>query len=316
LGTNVFLALSGFFTVYLLIDRGQPPLAFLRRRLARLYPPYLIVASALIATQIFLHGFDWLGTHPIRLISAQLLLVPIAIQGYPWLLTAWTVAMIVSFYFAVAALTALGWRGVPPRLRLAISLVAIAGCALGANHPQHHLNMDPLGVWLGRGLYLFLGMALAEWKALRPAGPFSPQENLALAVPGGAALAARFALLSASETVHRLSFVALTAFGTAALLALVLVPPAAPRGAAFLRSRLLLLLGAFAYPLYLVELPVIQIVHKIGGLRLLEAIERPHFLLLSLFVQLGLALAVAWMLEQFLLACRLAWSRRHGAETS
>jgi exopolysaccharide production protein ExoZ len=105
LGSSFFMLLSGSFA-YSAMKHGKSFGPFIRARLCRLYPLYLVVATAYIAGSLLIPSMSKLPARPgpvAVFLLETLLLLPGVIPVKPIMDVGWTLSFIVLFYFISAA---------------------------------------------------------------------------------------------------------------------------------------------------------------------------------------------------------------------
>jgi exopolysaccharide production protein ExoZ len=172
-GSSFFMLVSAFFT-YGSMMRGRRNFGeFLRGRLVRLYPLYLIMTMVYIVGSIAIPSMSKLPPNPhdaLVFIIETLLFLPGLLPIRPLMDVSWTLSFIVLFYFVEAGITRLFQRyGFAWRTRFFLLLgMAIVWAVAG----------DLLHCWEPRTAALWVGMALWELVARMSA----PDERLRSAV--------------------------------------------------------------------------------------------------------------------------------------
>ena len=115
LGSSFFMLLSGFFG-YGLLMRGKRGFGeFIRGRLWRLYPLYLIMSTAYVVGSILIPKMSKLPADPSHTavyLLESLLLLPGVFPISPLMDVAWTLSFVMLFYFVEGAMASLfhAWR--------------------------------------------------------------------------------------------------------------------------------------------------------------------------------------------------------------
>jgi exopolysaccharide production protein ExoZ len=113
-GVDLFFVLSGFLIYGSLIDREQPFLGFMRRRVERLYPTFSVVFLVYLVLSYTVPSESKLPTSPGELslyLLANYLLLPGIFPIKPMITVAWSLSFEMFFYLLVPLLvTGLGMR--------------------------------------------------------------------------------------------------------------------------------------------------------------------------------------------------------------
>jgi exopolysaccharide production protein ExoZ len=197
LGVDLFFMLSGYLIYGTLIARRQPFAGFIRRRIQRLYPAFLVVLVLYLGLSLLLPAESKLpqgGWQAAGYILANLLLLPGILDIQPIITVAWSLSYEMAFYLAVPLLVeGLGWRGREPRVRiLAVLAAVVAAQAFGLPHPR--MGMFACGMILADLLPLLRGrLRGAAWlDPLALAAMAGYGAILLLGGPGVAGFAALF----------------------------------------------------------------------------------------------------------------------------
>lgn len=286
-GVTLFFVLSGFCIHLPQARRGADRVAvgpFAARRFWRLYPAYaasiLFAVFALALPKLLLaaggRSFDW--WHEVRgadaLVNAAFLQ-----QVWPESLTFngvyWTLVYEVQFYAAYPALL-FGVR------RLGLAPV---GAALLAS--EVYLAYFPVAVpcfFLGRYFEWFLGVVAAEVVAGRARTP-----------PGAATICAGVGFAAGVAAVLRPDLYPLRDLGFAVgYFGLLLLAAGRPRVTALFGRPQLAAVGQFSYSLYLVHIPVIDLVWVGLDRLVLPRTHAPGLVQWAAVAALPLSLAVAY----------------------
>ncbi|PWS38633.1 hypothetical protein DFH01_05015 [Falsiroseomonas bella] len=307
---DAFIIVSGFVIFYLLDTAREGYGLFLKRRLLRLYPVYLIcllVSAALLPMLIRVYG-DAPFPHPhndylvaiarasLDQLPAQLLAhlgmvhstVPPSLlkhSNYAILSQGWSLSLEWQFYVIAPALLWLLLRGGIVALATIAAACAVHFLVAG---PQGFLPRHIPEFALGIACYLF-------WRQrIVPAWP--------LLLPAGMALA--------YLTTHNPAVVVWT---TVFLATLQPASIGAPLVNAVLTSTPLMTLGRWSYSVYLSHTIVLLLMKGAFGAMGVAALGQwPYFLLLLAATVAG-TLAVSALLYRLVEAPCIAWGRRLGA---
>ena len=162
-GSSFFMLLSGYFA-YSTLLRGKRRFGeFLRGRLRRLYPLYLVVTAVYLLGFMGLPAMSRLPADPrdaVVYIAQNLLFLPGVLPIVPLMEVAWTLSFIVFFYFIDGAVVNVFRRfQTPPKLR--ILLLAAAGLLWA-------LVTCFTDYWPPRTCVFWVGMVFAEVVAAKP----------------------------------------------------------------------------------------------------------------------------------------------------
>jgi peptidoglycan/LPS O-acetylase OafA/YrhL len=158
LGSSFFMLLSAFFA-YGSRRRGTTSFQdFVRGRVFRLYPLYLIMTAVYIAGSLLLPRFSKLPTDPgaaVLLILESTLLLPGLLPIKPIMDVAWTLSFVMYFYFIEAGVAALFRRLqlTRPWRTAILAAIAILWAAAGDGSVTW---------WERRTAAFWVGMALCE----------------------------------------------------------------------------------------------------------------------------------------------------------
>lgn len=263
-GVAFFFVLSGFIIVLIHgRDVGHPRQLwpYLRRRLVRIYPTYLLIFAAVYGGALFVPSLREAMPTDIGVLVKSLMLLPqdpavVGGTGAPVIVVAWSLQYEMAFY-AVIALAI-----VHPAL-CAAAVVSVVGCVAWAawgGTPQF-----PVSFFANELMLLFAmgaGAALLTWGTWRFASPGRV----------AAVSTAAFFVIGAwsvwRNDPHNLWFnLAYGLFGAVAIVALTQAERTDP---ARFASRTLVLLGDSSYALYLIHFPLIAVLCKLAiavGLR-------------------------------------------------
>lgn len=128
-GVDLFFVLSGYLIYGSLIRKKQPYVAFMWRRLRRLYPVFLVVLSTYLLLFFALPSLSKLPSDSIealRMVVSNVLLLP-GVFDLPIIITvAWSLSYELSFYLTVPLLVAvLRLRNWSPYARIALCMCLI-----------------------------------------------------------------------------------------------------------------------------------------------------------------------------------------------
>jgi len=157
LGSSFFMLLSGFFGYGSLMRGTRGFREFMRGRLCRLYPLYLIMVAVYVAGSILIPKMSKLPPDPQRtavFMLETLFLLPGLLPIRPLMEVSWTLSFVVMFYFIEAALAGLfkAW-GLRRETRFSIFLLAAVAWAVWGYFS---------GWWEPRTTAFWIGMALSE----------------------------------------------------------------------------------------------------------------------------------------------------------
>lgn len=313
LAVAVFFALSGFllWRGHAAAARGlrQPPASgpYLRSRLVRIMPAYLVAVVVILALLPDVHFADlsvWLA----NLTLTQVYIPQTLVAG---LTQMWSLSVEVTFYLALPLL-ALAAAKLPVRSRVpVIAAVAVASLGWGYLPIPAPYDANPLNWAPAYASWFAVGMLLAEWTC-RPEGRAHRLARRPVLMAG---IAVTAYLLSASSLaipevgVHASveQFVFRTTMGAviaAALLApLVLDRPSTAHRV--LGSPVMVTMGEWSYGLFIWHLAAVSMVFPLLGLR---PSSGGFFTVLALTLFFGTAMAVVSyvLIEE---PCRVALHR-------
>jgi peptidoglycan/LPS O-acetylase OafA/YrhL len=291
-GSSFFMLLSAFFAYG---SRRSGTISFqdfLRRRMFRLYPLYLIMTAIYIAGSLILPRMSKL---PAKLGAAALLILesifvlPGLLPIKPIMDVAWTLSFVLYFYFIEAGVAALLSRLRSSRLTRTAILVAVAILWAAAG--------EGFAWWEGRTAAFWVGMAL--WEVVE--AMMHRRKNWAIRLSGPAAalvvigvLARTILMLRRPDTgVIRLMLweTMITSITLSALVWVAYFGPEWWKRA--LSSRFLCQLGAISYSFYLVHGVAVK-AFRYGVIPWLGAnAAKPVVFWMSQFTGLALAIFVA-----------------------
>lgn len=262
-----FLVISGYSVT---VSLGQQPEGFLRRRLWRVAPVYLVCLALTLCVTLFVQNRSLPGAFEI---AANALLLNQLVTHTSLLLPAWSLSLECWFYLLLPALTAQS----ATRMRQLSWLSFAAFVAFTIGRTLLHLPYYA-GVGYGANLALlafawFTGSRLAragadQALALRDLRwMFAGHVLLDLGIQFGYRLkhaeSARFPV----DDLPGFLLQALTLWVVVRCFAYVLASPTRPR----VRSRWMNELGDWSYPLYLVHVPVFTTLVVLGSVKPLPA---------------------------------------------
>jgi peptidoglycan/LPS O-acetylase OafA/YrhL len=248
-GVEFFFVLSGFIIAYVHAnDVGVPARLshYARRRFVRIYPVYWVVLAGLLALLALPLGLGVLPARPV--IAASILLVGHDATATV-LAVAWTLYHEVAFYLVFGLWIIDRRLGVVVTLFwLALVLAGLAGLALPPALPPY----------LASPLNLLFAFGVGAWAVSRRAGnrfaaPLAVAGALAFV---GVGMEAVF-VHRLSEAASQLAFGAAAAIGLAAVVAL-------ERSRQVAVPKLLVLLGAASYSIYLTHFPLLSMLAKVA----------------------------------------------------
>ncbi|MGJ7509027.1 acyltransferase family protein [Variovorax sp. GT1P44] len=256
-GVAFFFVLSGFIIVLIHgRDVGRPAQLwpYVQKRLARIYPPYLLIFAAVYGAALLVPSLREAMPTDLAVLVKSLLLVPqdpavVGGTGAPVIVVAWSLQYEMVFYAAIALAI------VHPAL-CAAAVISLAGCvawsALGGT-PRFPVS------FFANELMLLFGMGVCAALLTRGTWRFAwPGRVAALAT---AAFFAIGAWAVWRDDPHNPWFnLAYGLFGAIAIVALTQAERAQP---ARFASRTMALLGDASYALYLIHFPLIAVLCKL-----------------------------------------------------
>jgi len=234
IGVAIFFAISGLLMANLI--QRTDPWRFLAHRIVRIYPTFLLTASAWVSV-IALLGFGKVGFH-----IFSLMLVPVGPRAY-YLGVEWTLVFECTYYVTLFLIALIGWSRFLNRIALAwIAVIGAAPLFIGWND---NIYCSFFSVWLSPANVAFAGGLLIPWIVSK------------LRIPVGTgflALCILMAALPANPMIARL------AAGVAATLLVVdVVRVKVPSSAMVGLPKL----GDWSYALYLCHAPCIWTVYRL-----------------------------------------------------
>ncbi len=252
-GTDLFLVISGYGVYASLLRKPTPYVEFMRRRVLRIYPPFLFVLGIYLAASLLVPSESKLPDDALAAainIAGNVALVPLAFGLTPVITVSWTLAYIMSFYLLIPAVVGLtGMRGWSGTLRLAVILAATVLWLAGSSNGSAHI----------RAGFFLVGMLVHEIRLKLPGEAVLRRFELPIA---GAALAlaavAATVLVSPGATgaagLEQAAFAARSAILTPALLAIGVVTfGTGTRLSHLLSNGFLQALGTMSYSYYLIH---------------------------------------------------------------
>jgi peptidoglycan/LPS O-acetylase OafA/YrhL len=182
-GVDLFFVLSGYLIYGSLMQRAQPFLRFMRRRIERIYPAFLAVLALYVALSLIFPERSKLPAEPMAAalyIAGNVLLLPGVFALEPIITVAWSLSYEMFFYLFIPlliAMLALRRRSAPWRVALigAAAVALAVYCAIYGSHQSF--------------LFFIAGMLLHETLATnRIATPGSALGATALALAMGVML--------------------------------------------------------------------------------------------------------------------------------
>jgi len=156
-GSSFFMLLSGFFAWGSLMRRTRTFRDFLRGRIWRLYPMYLVMNAVYIAGSLLFPAMSKLPAgrgNALLFIVETMFFLPGILHVRPLMDVAWTLSFVVLFYFVEGALASVFTRwGLSRPVRFAILVTAGVFWAVTG---------DSTGWWDRRTAIFWMGMALSE----------------------------------------------------------------------------------------------------------------------------------------------------------
>lgn len=183
-GVDLFFVLSGYLIYGSLIVRPRPFLPYMRRRIQRLYPAFIVVFLVYIVLSFIFPFENKISNQPsvaIPYLVANFLLLPGILPIEPLITVAWSLSYEVFYYLAIPlTISALGMRNWPSARR--VIFFVICGILLALVHEQ-----------LGQRVRLIMflsGIVLWEHREMGGIRPPSGAAGLMALAGGFAAMAA------------------------------------------------------------------------------------------------------------------------------
>lgn len=133
-GVDLFFVLSGYLIYGSLMKRAQPFMGFMRRRVARIYPAFIVVFFAYVLLSFAFPSESRIPADPAEAalyLVQNLLLLPGLFPIDPLITVAWSLSYEMLFYLVTPAVIALlGLRGRSRRWRVVFLLVLAGALAL------------------------------------------------------------------------------------------------------------------------------------------------------------------------------------------
>jgi peptidoglycan/LPS O-acetylase OafA/YrhL len=234
IGVAIFFAISGLLMADLI--QRTDPWRFLAHRIVRIYPTFLLTASAW-ASVIALLGLGKIGFH-----IFSLMLVPVGPRAY-YLGVEWTLVFECTYYVALFLIALIGWSSCLNRIALAwIAAIAAAPLFIGWSD---NIYCSFYSIWLSPANVAFAGGLLIPWIASKIRIPVGT---------GILALCILMVALPANPMIARLA-----AGAVATLLVLDVVRVKVPSHAMLGLPTL----GDWSYALYLCHVPCILVVYRL-----------------------------------------------------
>lgn len=312
IGVDLFFMLSGFVLMHTYAERlkaGQPPLAFLRSRMVRLIPLYLlgfvIGVAAMTITLAFGPGRLGLGLAVSTLANFFMLPGP-SLKPEQWLypvnIPAWTLFFEILMCAAFAFFTH-RWS----IRRLAVGVVA-AGAAL-TYLVGYFGHLDLGSVWatfwggMARAAFGFLaGMLVYKLRERTNPGPAKESTPMVLALLG--VLLVSFLPGITDDMVGGLRNFSHINLALALFFSPVMVWIAAGYNPGPRMARIGVFLGTISYAVYILHLPIVGVANAIAGLVGVPLESLAPWPGLAVF---PLVLLVAWAAEKYLDRPARAW---------
>ncbi|MBO9514589.1 MAG: acyltransferase [Variovorax sp.] len=265
-GVAFFFVLSGFIIVLVHGgDVGHPERAgrYVRRRLTRIYPTYLLVFAAVYLGALAAPSLrDAMPKDAVVLLSSLLLLPQDAAvvggTGAPVIVVAWSLQYEMVFYALVGLAVLHPVLGGAALAALALNF-AVSGLGLGgAQHFPASFFANPLMLLFAMGAAV-AALERSGWRMPRPV-PVAIAATLAFFVLCGVA--------EWRNDGHSLGFS--IGYGLSGAIAIAALTQAERQRPARFGSRAASLLGDASYALYLIHFPLIAVLCKLavlGGLR-------------------------------------------------
>ena len=248
-GVEFFFVLSGFIITWAHVaDFGKPGNVFtyLRKRIVRIYPTYLIVFVAVYALALVAPATRADIPHDLVTILKSLALVPQ--EGAPVLVVAWTLQYEVCFYAIFAAFIVNRYLGAAIMVALLINLVR---CHSGVcTFP---------GTFFANHLFALFGIGVVVAWAGRTRVRL-PRPSLMAIVSACGFLA--FAVVEGVLGQNRIPVDRRLVYGIFSAVLIFALIRAEASGELRIRNRWLPLLGDSSYALYLIHYPLISILCK------------------------------------------------------
>lgn len=155
-GVNIFFVLSGFLIYGSLVARPVTPSRYLRRRIRRIYPTFLVVLGIYLVLSVLVPDRSKLpsGGNALLYVAANALLLPGVFPIRPVVTVSWSLSFEVCFYILILAVVAgLGMRRWTPRARLVLWAGSVIAWAVGGARTQ---------AFVGSFILFVPGIMLAE----------------------------------------------------------------------------------------------------------------------------------------------------------
>ncbi len=299
----LFMVLSGFIFTYGAFGREVRYGAFLKNRLLRIYPLFVVVLATAVC--VAPGGFSVTGLLQTLLGLGSF---PGGVSQFPFTPPVWAVAVECQFYlmfpFLVRFFHERGVRWVLGLMGCAL-LLRLAGSVHGAN-PRDLAYFTILG----RIDQFLIGMLVARWYLERPAPPRAPGLRFGLAAALVAGLLWWYNAHGGFVAIKRWQVLWVTAEGLGWGLFVLAYLDLAPRLSARL-SGLLARLGEVSFSLYLLHFPLHCSLVKIGCYRScglppnLDALVNAALLLVP--AALGLSFLTYHVIEKPFLSLRVRY---------
>lgn len=162
IGVDLFFVLSGYLIYGSLMSRPQPFMRFIGRRIARIYPAFLVVLALYTVLSFVFPGESKLpasAAAAVRYVIENVLLLPGMLPIAPMITVAWSLSYEMFYYLLLPGLISLlSLRQRSRRWRVAFCLCAALATTLGCMYAGGPIRL----IMFISGMLLFEAMACAD----------------------------------------------------------------------------------------------------------------------------------------------------------